>query len=117
MRKKSIALNPPLERRSFYALAPSIHYLSREVIDGAAADQGRDFLALRRSLKSDAALTCDARLFKRVQLVVSQRELVRLLPVAHGRRQGPDDHNRRRCLGGIAAAAPGRQTGRRKSPL
>jgi hypothetical protein len=74
--------------RMFRLPPKSILYLSTGVINGAAADRGRqqrrDFLALRRSLKSDAALTCDARLFKRVQLVVSQRELVRLLFVADG---------------------------------
>ena len=47
-----------------------------------AAQATSGISTLRRPLKSDAALACDARLFKRVHLVVGQCERVRLLLVA-----------------------------------
>jgi hypothetical protein len=58
----------------------------------------RDFLAFGWSLKSDAALTCDACLFKRIHFAIGQGDLVRSLLVADVRRRRPDDHDRWRWV-------------------
>jgi transposase len=72
---------------------------------------------LRRSLKSDTALAFDTCLFNCVHLLVSPREVLRLLLVAAGRRHRPDDHNRCLFLGAMAATQPRFQAGKHESPL
>jgi hypothetical protein len=76
---------------------------------GRKAEAGVPRLTLIwRLLKSDAALTCNTCLFKRIHFVISQRELVRWLLVACLRRHRPDEHDRRYQLGGISAAPTSR---------
>jgi hypothetical protein len=80
--RTSVFLGVPVNHSCRAICVSAIGQLSEPMSRIAERRQRLEFSALcRRALKSDAALACDTRLFKRIHFVIGERDLVRSLLV------------------------------------